>query len=139
MKALLAYALAHNNGGSHGHCYEWVWKYLMNVPGGYGKISSSNQPNVPPAYARDFADWMNKGSNAKTYGLQKLNVDTPYGAPAGAIVVVPPGVPGTANPVAGDIAVAKGDGEFVNDGPHMSYGPPASFPKGKVLGVYVPE
>ena len=39
--------------------------------------------------------------------------NNPYNAQEGALVVVSAGTPGTAHPVAGDIAVASGDGRFL--------------------------
>ena len=52
--------------------------------------------------------------NAARLGMVNLNLDSPYKAPGGAIVVVRAGTPGTVNPTAGDIAVASGGGDFYN-------------------------
>jgi hypothetical protein len=60
------------------------------------------------ADARYFADYFNVAANREKWGLQKLDIKNPYDAPAGAIVVVGPGSPGTKHPTAGDIAVAGG-------------------------------
>ena len=61
-----------------------------------------------------WADYLNKDGNAARLGLSNLKLDNPYNAPAGALVVVRAGTPGTANPTAGDIAVASGSGDFYN-------------------------
>ena len=72
--------------------------------------------------------------------MKNLKLDNPYNAPAGSIVVVRAGTPGTAHPTAGDIAIADGKGGFLNGG-NMGYGGPQNFPKGNnlVMGVYVPK
>jgi peptidoglycan hydrolase-like protein with peptidoglycan-binding domain len=141
MRKLLEYAEANNTGASRGQCFEYVWKYMTSNGSGYGKIRNYNDaPDMPSTYARNFAEYMNANGNAERWGLRKLNITNPYDAPKGAIVVVAPGSPGTAHPTAGDIAIAAGNGRFLNDGPNMSYGDPASFLRngGRVLGVYVP-
>ena len=118
-----------------GWCLAKVEDYLDTVA--YGKIGHGNVPRFP--YAHDFADYLNQGSRYKSLGLRKLDIHNPYDAPAGAIIVVRAGTPGTHNPVAGDIVV-KGPGDhFYNDG-EMGYGGPGNFPPGNshVLGIYVP-
>jgi peptidoglycan hydrolase-like protein with peptidoglycan-binding domain len=141
MRKLLEYAESHNSGASRGRCFEFVWRYMTSSGSGYGKIQNHNDASdMPSAYARNFAEYMNQGDNAARWGLRKLNITNPYDAPPGAIVVVGPGTPGTSHPTAGDIAIATGKGRFVNDGPNMGYGEPAHFQRdgGKLLGVYVP-
>jgi len=150
MARLLAWAKSHNSGSSHGQCYAYVWKYIMAV--GYGKISGSHFPGseMGSAYARDFAIYMNKPGIAEKWGLRRLKINNPYDAPAGAIIVVKAGTPGTANPVAGDIAIksdvkmsrygAPNSFYFINDGPYMNYHDPRRFTQdhGVLLGAYVP-
>ena len=82
---------------------------------------------------------MNKGGNAARLGLQNTGGKNPYTAPAGSIVVVRAGTPGTAHPTAGDIAVAGGGGKFWNGG-DMGYGGSGNFPPGNshVAGIFVP-
>ncbi len=139
MERLVSYAMSHHQGASLGDCFRFVWKYITAV--GYGKIRNYNDcPDMPSGYARNFAEYMNAG-NAKRWGLKRISASTPYDAPRGAIVVVGPGTPGTRHAYAGDIAVARGNGLFVNDGPNMSYGPAGSFLRdgGWLMGVYVPD
>ena len=91
-----------------------------------------------------FAAHLNQGDNAAKAGLTKVDVESPYDAPAGAIVIVGGGSPGTTNhPTSGDISI-KGSGDtFWNDG-SMSYGGRSSWrdpaaPSGQgLLGVYIP-
>ncbi len=99
-------------------------------------------PSIPDdfgALAHQFADYVDAG-HAGALGLRRLDLHSPYDAPAGAIVVVRAGSPGTAHPTAGDISIAAGNGVFYNDG-NMSYGGPDRFPAGNdfVLGIYVPQ
>ncbi|MEB3198298.1 MAG: hypothetical protein VKP62_13950 [Candidatus Sericytochromatia bacterium] len=119
-----------------GRCYFHVWRFLQWA-GGYGRVLQAGIPHSHSRYARQFADYANR--NLQALGLKRLPLDNPYAAPAGAIVVVRPGAPGTGHPVAGDIAVADGQGRFFNGG-EMSYGGPGRFPPGNnyVLGIYVP-
>ena len=141
MRKLLEYADSNHSGASRGRCFEYVWNYMTSNGSGYGKIRNYNDaPDMPSTYARNFAEYMNTNGNAERWGLRKLDITNPYDAPPGAIVVVAPGTPGTAHPTAGDIAIAAGNGRFVNDGPNMGYGEPARFLRdgGRVLGVYVP-
>lgn len=139
MADVLAYAEKNNSGASKGRCFEYVWKYLTTS--GYGNLRAySDAPDMPSAYARNFAEYMNANGNAAKWGLRRLPIDVPHDAPAGAVVVVAAGSPGTSHPTAGDIAIAAGGGRFVNDGPNMNYGPRASFKNdgGRVLGIYAP-
>jgi hypothetical protein len=120
-----------------GNCYASVWNYICES--GYGKMPSVDIPGEYSAYARNFAEYANEGDNAAELGLRRLDIDNPYEAPPGSIVVVRPGTPGTAHPVAGDIVVVGRDGALYNDG-EMSYGGPDNFPPGNdyVLGIYTP-
>ena len=139
MAKLLSFAESNHGGASNGRCFEYVWRYIYSS--GYGRIRNYGDcPQMGSSEARMFAEFMNAGSNAAEWGLVRLSATTPYDAPAGSIVVVGPGSPGTRHASAGDIAVARGDGTFINDGPNMTYGPPADFLKagGTLLGVYVP-
>ena len=138
MKKLLEVA---RRGAGHkrpgGFCYRAVHLYLMKA--GYGKLDYDSIPWTHTRYAKQFGEFMNQGDNAAKLGLRKLDIDNPYDAPPGAVVVVRPGTPGTRHPKAGDITVAAGNGRFFNDG-NMSYGGPENFPPGNkhVVGIYVP-
>lgn len=123
-----------------GYCYKHVCEFLVACHG-YGKIVNpyTQFPSADLPYAHDFADLMN--SQAAKFGIERLSMSSPYSAPSGSIVVVAAGSPGTANPVAGDISVADGHGDFYNGG-MMSYGGPAGWsasPRANLLGVYVPK
>jgi hypothetical protein len=127
-----------------GKCYSHVADYIDAV--GYGGINKGHFNDAIPSaywqYAYQFAEYLNQGSNAADLCLanvQSKYSNNPYKAPAGAIVVVRAGTPGTANPVAGDIAVVGGGGNFWNGG-EMSYGGSDNFPSSNdyVLGIYVP-
>jgi peptidoglycan hydrolase-like protein with peptidoglycan-binding domain len=135
MQSLLARAQAHSAGKKpDGMCLKHVQNYLdQQGKGNYGK--ASNIARLP--YAKDWGNTVNK--NPAAYGLKKLNITNPYDAPAGAIVVVNPGTPGTRHPKAGDIAVSDGNGTFYNGG-KMGYGGRQNFPAGNshVVGIYVP-
>ena len=124
-----------------GRCYSHVAGYLDNEK--YGKLGQNFNATVPSTHyaeARQFAEYMNQGNNADKAGLRRLNIDNPYDAPPGSIVVVRAGTPGTAHPTAGDIAI-RGDGNAFYNGGEMSYGGPGNFPPGNkhVLGIYVPK
>lgn len=139
MARLLSIAESSHNGASRGDCFKYVWRYLVAAK--YGKIRNhGDAADMPSDYARNFAEYMNSGSNAARWGLRRLSLTTPHDAPPGAVVVVGPGTPGTRHATAGDIAVAAGGGRFVNDGPNMGYGPRERFLRdgGTLLGVYVP-
>jgi len=101
----------------------------------YGKIGNGKSPRFP--LARNYGDWLNK--NHKSLGMKKLNIDNPYNAPPGAIVVVRPGTPGTRHKTAGDIVVVGKNGHFYNGG-EMGYRGPKNFPPGNkhVIGIFVP-
>jgi uncharacterized protein YraI len=141
MSRVVTYADRNHSGGSRGRCFQYVWGYLWKS--GYGNIDSYNDaPDMGSAEARMFAEYMNRGNNAQTWGLQRLSLTNPYDAPRGAVVVVAAGSPGTAHPTAGDIAIAAGGGRFINDGPNMGYGGSRqAFVNGggRVLGIYVPR
>jgi len=141
MSRLVSYADRNHSGASRGRCFEYVWRYLSSS--GYGNIDSyGDAADMPSAYARNFAEYMNQPANAARWGLQRLPLSNPYDAPRGAVVVVAAGSPGTAHPTAGDISVAAGNGRFINDGPSMGYGGSrAAFTSGggRVLGIFVPR
>lgn len=141
MTRIVTYADNHNSGASRGRCFQYVWDYLWKSQ--YGNIDAYNDaPDMGSSEARMFAEYMNRGNNAQTWGLQKLSITNPYDAPRGAVVVVAAGSPGTAHPTAGDIAIAAGGGRFINDGPNMGYGGSRqAFASGggRVLGIYVPR
>ncbi|MGB0590682.1 MAG: hypothetical protein ACPGU1_13470 [Myxococcota bacterium] len=139
MANLLAYAEANHGGASTGQCFQYVWRYIHSS--GYGRIENYGDcPAMGSAEARMFAEFMNSGTHAADWGIVRLSGSTPYDAPAGSVVVVGPGSPGTSHATAGDIAVARGDGTFINDGPQMNYGPPERFlaDGGSLLGIYAP-
>ncbi|MEB3198584.1 MAG: hypothetical protein VKP62_15410 [Candidatus Sericytochromatia bacterium] len=119
-----------------GMCYSHVADYLEKFGVKYGAFGA-NAPALSGAYAKNFAELVD--ADPARYGLKKLALDNPYQAPPGAIVVVKPNTPGTSHPVAGDIAIATGQGWFANGG-EMGYGGPQNFPPGNghVLGIYVP-
>jgi hypothetical protein len=142
-QGLLQVAKHASRGRRHdGRCYFHVANFLDRVP--YGKVGNRQfNSQVPGSHwreARQFAEWANKGNNADRMGLKRLNIDNPYDAPPGAIVVVRAGTPGTAHPTAGDIAV-RGEGNAFYNGGEMSYGGRGNFPPGNnyVLGVYMPK
>jgi len=85
---------------------------------------------------------LNQGSNAADLCLENVQgkySNNPYKAPDGTIVVVRAGTPGTANPIAGDIAV-NGEGNYFWNGSEMGYGGSSNFPSNNdyVLGIYAP-
>jgi uncharacterized protein YraI len=141
MRRIVPFADANNSGASRGRCFQYVWNYLWRST--YGLIDQYNDaPDMPSAEARNFAEYMNRNGNAARWGLQRLSLSNPYDAPRGAIVVVAAGTPGTAHPTAGDIAIAAGNGRFINDGPNMGYGGSRQAfinGRGRVLGIYVPR
>lgn len=124
-----------------GRCYFHVCQFLVQCKG-YGKIKNpyTQFPSSALPEAHDFADFINAQGPAR-WGLEKLSISNPYDAPAGAIVVVKAGSPGTANPTAGDIAIADGKGNFFNGG-MMSYHGRAGWeasPRAHLLGAYIPK
>lgn len=116
-----------------GYCLKHVGDYLDQTS--YGKIGHGGAPRFPLAH--NLGDWLNQNHDA--VGIKKLNIDNPYKAPPGSIVVVRAGTPGTHNPVAGDIVVVGKNGHFYNGG-EMGYGGSQNFPKGNnyVIGVFAP-
>ena len=143
MRRLLMLARADSVGKQpNGACYLHVSGYIDAL--GYGGISAGGfQRAIPPAYyaeAHLFAYYLNQGSQAAQLGLRRLPLHNPYLAPAGALVVVRAGTPGTHHPTAGDIAVADGAGHFYNGG-EMSYGGSDTFFPGNtyVVGIFVPR
>jgi peptidoglycan hydrolase-like protein with peptidoglycan-binding domain/GH24 family phage-related lysozyme (muramidase) len=124
-----------------GRCYYHVCQFLIQCHG-YGTITDpyTQFPSGDLPEAHDFANLMNSDGPAK-FGLEKLGISNPYDAPAGSIVVVAAGSPGTANPTAGDISIADGNGNFYNGG-MMSYGGSEGWsasPGANLLGCYVPR
>ena len=95
-----------------GWCLKRVEDYLDRVS--YGKIGHGNIPRF--AYAHQFADYLNAGKRYQRLGLRKLACTNPYEAPAGAIIVVRAGTPGTHHPFAGDIVVKGPGNHLYNDG-----------------------
>ena len=140
MRAVKAYAESHNGGASRGQCFNYVWRYVTSS--GYGLLNEhGDAADMESGEARNFAEYMNLKANADLWDLRRLPITNPYDAPVGAVVVVAAGSPGTSHPTAGDIAIAAGNGRFINDGPNMSYGSKATFLArgGKLLGAYVPR
>lgn len=147
MNRLLSTAKADSQGKRpDGKCYMHVCQYMNKD--GYGGIKagsvySGTIPSKYLPYAHDFADFLNTGGNAARLGLlniQQSVQNNPYNAPAGSIVVVRAGTPGTRNPVAGDITVADGASGLFWNGGRMGYGGSSNFPPSNnhVLGIYVP-
>lgn len=147
MQDLVKFARANHQGGSRGDCMAFVWNYMTRS--GYGKLKNWNDlPGMNGALARGLPDYLNASpAHLKEAGLQRLDTATnppiknPHDPriPAGAVIVVAPGSSGTRHPTAGDIVVrGTRSGEFINDGPAMSYGTQGSW-YGRILGVYVPE
>lgn len=143
--SLNSYAKKYSQGKSpDGMCYSHVADYIDAT--GYGGIDKGGfNDAIPPAYwqyAYQFAEYLNKGSNAADLCLENVQgkySNNPYKAPTGTILVVRAGTPGTANPVAGDIAVV-GDGDYFWNGGEMGYGGSSNFPSNNdyVLGIYAP-
>lgn len=134
MEALLNVAKNGSEGRRpDGMCLKHVGDFLDRVS--YGKIGHGAAPRLP--MAKDFGNWLN--ANYKEKGLKKLNLDNPYKAPPGSIVVVRAGTPGTHHPTAGDIVVVGRNGHFYNGG-EMGYGGSQNFPKGNhhVIGIFAP-
>ena len=142
MLRLLSTAKADSDGKRpDGRCYSHVSSYIDSV--GYGGIAKGGFDSaIPSSYwaeAHMFADYLNKDGNAARLSLKNTGGTNPYNAPAGSIVVVRAGTPGTVNPTAGDIAV-KGSGDTFWNGGAMGYGGSGNFPAGNtfVLGIYEP-
>ena len=116
-----------------GLCLKHVGDYLDQTT--YGKIGHGGAPRFPLAH--NLGDWLNQ--HHTEVGIKKLNIDNPYKAPPGSIVVVRAGTPGTHHPTAGDIVVVGKNGHFYNGG-EMGYGGSQNFPKGNnyVIGVFAP-
>lgn len=146
MSALRSWSKSQSQ-GKHpdGRCYSHVADYLDHT--GYGGIKKNGFNDViPPGYydyAYQFASYLNKDGNAAKHCLKNVKssyANNPYKAPGGAIVVVRAGTPGTAHPVAGDIAVAEGNGANFWNGGEMGYGGSGNFPSGNdyTLGIFIP-
>ena len=146
MNSMESYSGANSRGKyPDGMCYSHVADYIDAV--GYGGISKGGFNNAIPSaywtYAYQFAEYLNQGNNAANLCLENVQAkygNNPYKGPAGALVVVRAGTPGTANPVAGDIAVISKEGDVFWNGGEMGYGGSQNFPSNNnyVLGMYVP-
>ncbi|QRO01223.1 peptidoglycan-binding protein [Archangium violaceum] len=135
MRRLLEVARSNSAGKRpDGYCLKHVNDWLNGIT--YARIGNGNSPRLPYAYR--YGEWLN--ANLQTLEIQKMNLTNPYKAPAGAIVVVRAGTPGTSHPTAGDIAVADGNGKFYNGG-EMGYGGSQNFPAGNtyVIGIFAPK
>ncbi|HLL01725.1 MAG TPA: peptidoglycan-binding protein [Myxococcaceae bacterium] len=135
MQALLDIAQRNSAGKNpDGRCLWHVNNWLDRTT--YGQIGNGQSPRMP--LARNYGDWLN--NNYQSLGLKKLDIDNPYQAPPGAIIVVRPGTPGTRHPTAGDIVVMGNNGRMFNGG-EMNYGGPQNFPRGNrhVIGIFVPQ
>ena len=123
-----------------GRCYFHVSYMLEDAR--YGNFAPGNFLQFVPAgfiaEAYQFADWMNRGNNARLAGLQRLSLDDANKAPAGSVVVVRAGTCGTAHPTAGDIAVSAGNGVNFWNGGDMRYCQQFRPGNNFVLGIYVP-
>lgn len=138
---LLSIAESGGAGRPDGKCYMHVCQFLVRC-GGYGRIKNpyTQFPGWALPLAHNFADLMNSQGPGH-WGLDRLSISNPYDAPAGAIVVVKAGSPGTAHPTAGDIAVADGNGRFYNGG-LMGYSGREGWkhsPTAHLLGAYIPR
>lgn len=141
--SLLEVARANSVGkGPDGRCYFHVANYI-DAAGFCGIGQDGFNAAIPGGYhaeARQFGEYLNQGSNAADLGIVRLDIDDPFQAPAGSIVVVTadrPGCEGPAcHPTAGDIAVADGNGNFYNGG-EMGY-VQGAYPPGNpyVIGIY---
>ncbi|MEM1312465.1 MAG: D-alanyl-D-alanine carboxypeptidase family protein [Patescibacteria group bacterium] len=147
MLRLLAHAKQKSEGiRPDGMCLCHVNNFINTV--GFAKIPT---PVTRLPEARNYHEWLVK--NGPKYGITNL-IDTnpnmsPYEAPAGSIVFVTAGSPGTTHDTAGDIAVADGNGKFYNggemgyDGPQAWKGSTGTDPDdgstGKLTGVFVTE
>lgn len=131
MQALLDVAQRHSagkrpDGKSLWHMSSWLSKTA------YAHIGNGSSPRF--LQTRHYGDWL--ASNHEALGLRKLELDNPYKAPPGAIVVLRPGLRYVH---ADDVAVAGGNCSFYNGG-EKDYGGPLYFPKGNpyVVGIFVP-
>ena len=121
-----------------GRCYFHVANFIDAM--GYGGIKKNGFNNCVGSQYHKYAYQFHSAIGNGKCGLKNVKDkydNNPYNAPRGALVVVSAGTPGTAHPVAGDIAVASGDGRFWNGG-NMAYGGASYNYKGKLLAIYVP-
>ena len=121
-----------------GRCYFHVANFIDAM--GYGGISKNGFNSCVGSQYHKYAYQFHSAIGNGKCGLKNVKDkydNNPYNAPRGALVVVSAGTPGTAHPVAGDIAVASGDGRFWNGG-NMAYGGASYNYKGKLLAIYVP-
>ena len=122
-----------------GRCYFHVANFIDAM--GYGGITKNGFNNCVGSQYHAYAYQFHSAIGSGKCGLKDVKEqygNNPYNAPRGALVVVKAGTPGTAHPVAGDIAVASGDGRFWNGG-NMAYGGKNHEYAGQLLAIYVPS
>ena len=155
--------------GTVGWCYKAVAKYLdlLRTQGTHYGSTHFNFRTDGPGHevAAQFGEWLNIPGNLAKAGLCRLALTTPYDAPKGSIMVVGAGSPGTSHHEwwvegthkkkphkswaghtnwPGDISVATGDGNFINDHLTQQYGSRSEWEKAlkagtaKLIGVYAP-
>lgn len=126
-------------------CYGTVYNYIRQV--GYGNMPNVGPPGAYSDSAHQFADYANQPGNCEKLGIRRIRVATPWDAPTGALIVVRGGspldtstYPGRDGRPAGDIAIACGNGRFINYG-NMTYPPKSKLTpfSPDLLGVYVPR
>ena len=140
MRSIVAIAKSIARGRPGSNCYAMVGRYIAKAT--YGNMPAIDVPGKYRALARNFAEYANLPGSCARLGIRRLNMDNPYHAPAGALVVVnwiAPGINSHRPDHAGDITVAGGNGVFYNGG-IMSYRSEAAYPPGNsfCLGIYVP-
>lgn len=122
-----------------GRCYFHVANFIDAM--GYGGIKKNGFNSCVGSQYHSYAYQFHSAIGSGKCGLKDVKEqygNNPYNAPRGALVVVKAGTPGTAHPVAGDIAVASGDGRFWNGG-NMAYGGKNHEYAGQLLAIYVPS
>jgi hypothetical protein len=131
MKAFAAYAKAQNGGKSPGGMCARGVRLLMQAHGYPGAQLGS----MGFISAKQYGYHLNTGNNARAVGLEKLNITNPYDAPPGSIIVIKPGH--NANATHGDINIAVGGGQFINDG-NMQLASRGSWSADDLIGIYAP-
>ena len=131
LQALLDIAQRHSagkrpDGKSLWHVSRWLQKTA------YANIGNGQAPRF--LLTKHYGAWLI--DHQRALGLRKLELDNPYKAPPGAILVLRPG---TRHFPTGDIAVVGRGGHFYNGG-ERDYGGPLYFPRGNkhVVGIFVP-
>ena len=122
-----------------GQCYKHVANFIDAM--GYGGIKKNGFNSCVDFKFHRYAYQFHSAIGSGRCGLKDVKEkygNNPYNAPRGAIVVVNADTPGTRHPVAGDIAVASGDGRFWNGG-SMGYGGKNHNYAGQLLAIYVPS